>query len=317
MLPTVLIADAICKDHDPGWNHPESPARYDAALKGLQDTGLLDQVERRPGRPATEAETAMCHDPAYIAGTKHEIQQGITQLSTGDTAVSYRSFEVALHAAGSVLCGVDAVCSESVRNAFCVVRPPGHHATSNRGMGFCVFNNIAIAARYAQRVMGYERILIVDWDVHHGNGTQDIFYEDGSVFYFSTHQAPLYPFTGWETETGLGAGTGSTKNIALPPGSHGEAAIQAFRQHLIPTMATFRPELILISAGFDALSNDPVSHQEWQPDDFRILTELLMDLAAEHAHQRIVSVLEGGYNLHNLATAVATHVQTLVHYNPI
>ncbi len=316
MLPTILIADPICKHHDPGWNHPESPARFDVILKGLQDTGLLDRLERRPGRMASEADISLCHDPAYIAGAKQEIQQGVTQLSTGDTAVSYRSFEVALHAAGSALCGVDAVCSDSARNAFCVVRPPGHHATRDRGMGFCVFNNVAVAARYAQRTHGFQRILIVDWDVHHGNGTQDIFYEDASVFYFSTHQAPLYPFTGWETETGLGAGEGMTRNIALPPHSRGEVAIQALREHLVPAMQTFRPELILISAGFDAHSDDPVSHLEWQTEDFHILTQLLMDLAAEYADQRIVSILEGGYNLHNLAAAAAIHVNTLLSYTP-
>lgn len=316
MQPSAFIADAMCKHHDPGWNHPESPARFDAIVRELQNSGLWNELDHLSARAATKDEVALCHDPAYIELTKREIQQGMTQLSTGDTAVSYRSFEVALHAVGSALAAVDAVCSGSARNAFCVVRPPGHHATRDRGMGFCIFNNIAVAARYAQKTSGFQRILIVDWDVHHGNGTQDIFYDDPSVFYFSTHQAPLYPFTGWETETGIGAGSGSTLNIALPPGSQGDEAIQAFRDTLLPAMDTFRPELILISAGFDAHANDPVSHLEWQTDDFCTLTTILMQVAADHADQRIVSVLEGGYNLHNLAASVSVHLSTLLNYNP-
>ena len=206
---------------------------------------------------------------------------------------------------------VDGVIAGTWRNAFCAVRPPGHHATPDRGMGFCLFNNVAIAARYAQDRHGLERIAIVDWDVHHGNGTQDIFYENGSVFFFSTHQSPWYPGTGAKDETGAGAGRGSTLNVPLPAGSGIREIGAAFRGPFMEKMRDFKPDLILVSAGFDSRLGDPLGHFTLSDEDFATLTALLLELADTHAGGRLVSVLEGGYNQNGLAKAVESHVRAL------
>ncbi len=314
-MPTALIVDPISKHHDPGWNHPESPERFDAVFRALQNEGLLDMALPLSPRKATEEELAWCHDPDYIAQVRHEIQSGMTQVSTGDTAISFRSYEVAQYAVGAVFRAVDAVLGGEARNAFCAVRPPGHHATSHRSMGFCIFNNVALGARYAQQRHGVKRVLIVDWDVHHGNGTQDIFYEDPSVFYFSTHQAPLYPFTGWAEETGKGAGKGSTMNVCFPAGAGRAEIMGAFKNSLAPAMESFRPELVLVSSGFDSRVDDPLGHFELTDRDYRDLTAFMMKLAADHAGNRLISVLEGGYNLHGLAAAVTAHVRELIFGN--
>jgi len=197
------------------------------------------------------------------------------------------------------------------RNAFCIVRPPGHHATPNRGMGFCLFNNIAIAARYAQRKYGVERVLIADWDVHHGNGTQDIFYEDGSVFFFSTHQSPWYPGTGDPDERGAGAGAGATLNCPFAAGAGREEIVGAFGDALRPSMDEFQPDLVLISAGFDSRLGDPLGHFRLVDADFRELTHLVMEIADKYAGGRVVSVLEGGYDLRGLTHAVGAHTHGL------
>ena len=193
---SALLLDPVYRQHDPGAGHPERPERYDAVTQALNEAGLTKSMGRIDTRPATEDEIAACHSRAYIQTVKREIAAGAHELSTGDTSVGPRTWDVALKAVGGVLNAVDAVVSRKAVNAFCAVRPPGHHARPEQGMGFCVFNNIALAARYAQRKHGIERVLIADWDVHHGNGTQDIFYEDGSVFFFSIHQSPWYPGTG-------------------------------------------------------------------------------------------------------------------------
>jgi acetoin utilization deacetylase AcuC-like enzyme len=198
-----------------------------------------------------------------------------------------------------------------VRNAFAAVRPPGHHATADAGMGFCVFNNVAIGARYAQRRHGLARVLIVDWDVHHGNGTQAIFYDDPSVFYFSIHQRPHYPGTGRANQTGTGAGQGFTLNCPLAAGSGGREARAAFLDRLVPAMRDFRPELVLVSAGFDARVGDPLGGLVLTDDDFADLTGIAMDIAAEYAGGRLVAALEGGYNLPGLAAAAGAHVRRL------
>jgi acetoin utilization deacetylase AcuC-like enzyme len=221
--------------------------------------------------------------------------------------------DIALEAAGGVMNAVDAVLERRAKNAFCAVRPPGHHASAVRGMGFCVFNNIAVAARYAQRKHGIGNILIADWDVHHGNGTQDIFYNDGSVFFFSTHQSPWYPGTGARDETGEGPGRGTTLNCPLPAGSGRTDIVGAFREPLVRAMDDFKPELVLISAGFDSRLGDPLGQFRLTDEDFADLTRMLMDIADEHADGRMVSVLEGGYSLDGLAAGVSAHVTTLTH----
>jgi len=229
-------------------------------------------------------------------------------LSTGDTEIGPRSLEVARRAAGGVLNAIDAVAAGALKNAFCVVRPPGHHATPGRGMGFCIFNNIAVAARYAQNKHGIKRVLIADWDVHHGNGTQDCFYTDGSVFFFSTHQAPWYPGTGAAQETGEGAGKGTTLNCPFPAGSGAEKILGAFRTRLVPAMKEFKPELVLLSAGFDSRAGDPLGRFQLSDDDFTALTDTMLEIAGHSAGGRLVSVLEGGYSLTGLAAAASAHV---------
>jgi acetoin utilization deacetylase AcuC-like enzyme len=212
---------------------------------------------------------------------------------------------------GASLKAVDAVVSGTVANAFCALRPPGHHATADRGMGFCIFNNAALAARYAQRVHGLERVVIIDWDVHHGNGTQDIFYEDPGVFYFSTHQHPWYPGSGLSHETGRGPGEGYTLNVPLPSGAGMEEIGGAFTKLFRKKMNLFRPDLVIISAGFDSREGDPLGQFTLSDADFAELTRILLDLAHETAGGRLVSLLEGGYNLTGLASAVTSHVKAL------
>jgi acetoin utilization deacetylase AcuC-like enzyme len=306
-MATAILADSISKEHQPGEGHPERPERFDAVVRAVASSDML----RLPGRAATEDELALCHTRPYIDLVRREILGGMRDLSTGDTAVSARSLEAALRATGGVLNAVDAVFSGKARNAFCCVRPPGHHATPNRGMGFCIFNSVAAAARYAQRKHGVERVLIADWDVHHGNGTQDTFYSDGSVFFFSTHQSPWYPGTGDSDETGEGAGKGATLNCPFPAGSGAKEIIGAFRERLLPAAQKHRPDLVLISAGFDSRAGDPLGRFTLSDADFAELTRMMMDIADRHAGGRVVSVLEGGYNLAGLASAAAAHVSEL------
>ena len=312
-MATALLLDSIYKQHLTGPGHPERPERYDAITAGLEQAGIVKQATRIAPRRASEDEIAMCHSRDYIATVKRDIARGAHDLSTGDTAVSPRSLDVALEATGGVLGVVDAVLNGRAKNAFCAVRPPGHHATAIRGMGFCIFNNVAVAARYAQRKHGLSRVAIVDWDVHHGNGTQDIFYDDGSVFFFSTHQSPWYPGTGARDETGEGAGKGATMNCPFPAGSGRTQILGAFREQLLPAMQKFKPELVIVSAGFDSRVGDPLGGFLLTDEDFADLTRLLMDMAEEHAGGRLLSVLEGGYSLSGLSAAVKSHVTTLTH----
>ncbi len=309
--PTALVAAPQCKSHDTGPDHPERPERFDATLLGLEEAGLMPGLLLIEPRIASRADLELVHTPRYLDLAEAEIRAGANQLSTGDTAVSARSWDAALHAAGSVLSAVDAVMRGEAANAFCVVRPPGHHASPDRGMGFCIVNNAAIAARHLQRRHGIERVLIVDWDVHHGNGTQDAFYSDGSVFFFSTHQAPWYPGTGNASETGEGAGRGATLNCPLPAMSGREEIVGAFESRLLPAMEKFRPQFILVSAGFDSRIGDPLGQFRLTDEDFAELTRIVLNLARSHAGGRIVSMLEGGYDLTGLARASSAHVAEL------
>jgi acetoin utilization deacetylase AcuC-like enzyme len=309
-LHTGLVADPICKIHDAGWGHPETPSRYDAVFRALCHSGLIEHLQKIPCRSAVESELLRAHTRDYLALARREIEGGACTLSTGDADVCLQSWQAACYAVGGTLNAVEAVLDGRVKNAFCLVRPPGHHATADRGMGFCIFNNAALAARYAQ-TRGVGRVLIVDWDVHHGNGTQDIFYDDRSVFYFSTHQWPLYPGTGASTETGRGPGLGATLNCPFPAGAGRQEILGAFEQQLVPAMAAFRPELILISAGFDSRIDDPLGGFTLSDDDFADMTHLLLRLARDYAGGRVVSVLEGGYNPAGLGSAANAHVQAL------
>ncbi len=309
---TALLADPIYREHLAGRNHPERPERFDAVVEGLVRAGLLDQSMRVDRRAATEEELLLCHTPEYLRTARQDVESGRPYLSTGDTDITPNSWNVAAQAVGGVLNAVDAVVSGKAQNAFCVVRPPGHHANASRGMGFCLLNNVAIAARYAQHRHNLERVMIVDWDVHHGNGTQDIFYADSSVFFFSTHQWPLYPGTGRADETGVGAGVGSTMNFPFPAGSGRKEILGAVETALVPAAERFRPDLLLISAGFDSRIGDLLGQFTLTDRDFADLTRAVMGIADRHAGGRVVSMLEGGYSLDGLASAAVAHVQALL-----
>jgi acetoin utilization deacetylase AcuC-like enzyme len=309
---TALLADSIYREHLVGRDHPERPERFDAVFQALQKSGILKHVERVEPRSATQEEMLLCHTRDYLRIAQHDVEAGYTSLSTGDTDVTPNSWGIARKAAGGVMNALDAVLAGKARNAFCAVRPPGHHATPNRGMGFCLLNNIAIGARYAQRKHGIERVMIVDWDVHHGNGTQDIFYSDPTVFFFSTHQWPLYPGTGRADETGAGPAVGTKMNFPFPAGSGRQEILGAVEHSLVPAADKFRPNLIMISAGFDSRIGDLLGGFTLTDHDFTDLTRVVMDMAARHAQGRIVSVLEGGYTLNGLASAAVAHVEALM-----
>jgi acetoin utilization deacetylase AcuC-like enzyme len=304
---TGLAADPYCKEHLTGPQHPEQPARFDAAVGALRDLKLVPI----PPRLADEDEIALCHSRSYIDLAKREIFCGERELSTGDTIVSPDSLEAALRSSGGALNAVDAIVQKRVSNAISIGRPPGHHANAVRGMGFCIFNTVAVAARYAQKKHGIGRVLIADWDVHHGNGTQDIFYSDGTVFFFSTHQSPWYPGTGPRSEHGEGAGEGMILNCPFPAGSGRKEILGAFQEQLLAAAEEVKPELVLISAGFDSRAGDPLGQFVLTDADFADLTRVMREIADKHAGGRLLSVLEGGYSLTGLASGIRAHVEAL------
>src|ERR1700722_11554771 len=304
---TGLAADPVCKEHVTGPQHPEQPARFDAAVGALRGLELVPI----PPRLANHDELALCHQPQYIQLAEREILAGLHELSTGDTVISPKSYDAALRSTGGALNAVDAIVEKRVSNAISIGRPPGHHANSVRGMGFCVFNTVAIAARYAQKKHGVGRVLIADWDVHHGNGAQDIFYTDGTVFFFSTHQSPWYPGTGASIEHGAGAGDGMTLNCPFPAGSGRKEILGAFQEQLIAAADEIKPELVLISAGFDSRAGDPLGQFLLADNDFTDLTRVMREIADKHAGGRLLSVLEGGYSLTGLASGIQAHVEAL------
>lgn len=311
---TLLISHEVYQRHITGKFHSEHPDRLHAIREGLAKNGLLPSLERIEPRAAALEWIREVHRPDYIEIVRHDSESGEPFLSTksGNTALCTDSYEVALWAVGGLLSACDAVIEGRAENAFCAIRPPGHHASVSRGMGYCLFNNVAIAARYLQKKHKLGKILIIDWDVHHGNGTQDVFYEDGSVFFFSTHQWPWYPWTGSAEEIGMGQGRDATLNVPLPAGSGDEELISAFEEKLYPAAEAFKPEAVLISAGFDSRTGDPLGRFRVSDKGFRKLTQILLAIAKEHADGRVISALEGGYSLPGLTAAVPAHVETLL-----
>ena len=308
-----MYSDVYLRHLSGNTGHPERPERLRVIRSILEREGLLRTLVSIDARRATDDELQLVHTPSYVALVRRELSnvQGLTELSTGDTLASPGTLQAAEFAAGGVLNAMDAVMEGRVSNAFVAARPPGHHATPDRGMGFCVFNSVAIAARYLQKVHGVQRVLIVDWDYHHGNGTQDTFYDDDSVFYFSTHHYGAYPGTGSPQETGSGRGVGTNLNVPLPVGASDAQILEAFETQLVPAARAFRPDFILISAGFDAMRNDLLGRFDVTPEGFAAITRVTMQLADEFAQGRVVSVLEGGYRLDGLAESVLAHIKAL------
>ncbi len=308
---TQVFYDPATRRHEPSGDHPENPKRLDAVMESVRTLERQGRVGVTTPRPASEDEILRVHSLEYLKLVRGEIAAGRRALSTGDTEISPGSLDAALAAAGTVVSAVDAVMGGRARNAFCALRPPGHHASQARGMGFCVFNNIEIGARHAARRHGVGRILIADWDVHHGNGTQAVFWNDGSVLFFDTHQHPWYPGTGSPDETGEGKGRGLIVNQPFPAGSGRNEILGAFRTALVPAAERFKPELVMISAGFDSRSGDPLGQFTLTDADFADLTTLVLEIARQHARGRVVSVLEGGYARDGLARAVSAHLDRL------
>ncbi|MBI3011880.1 MAG: histone deacetylase [Candidatus Omnitrophica bacterium] len=311
MGPVGFFYHPVFLQHDTGAGHPERPQRLEAILTHLAATTLWSRLQVRVPTPVDPAFVELVHPRTYVSLIERACREGPTALDP-DTIASPGSWEAALRAVGAVTTAIDQLLDGSLNAAFCAVRPPGHHALADRAMGFCLFNNVAIGARYAQRRHHLARILIVDWDVHHGNGTQAIFYDDPSVFYFSTHQFPFYPGTGARQEIGRGAAVGWTLNVPLPQGSGDAELIRAFQEELVPKALTFAPELVLISAGFDAHRDDPLAGLAATEAGYAELTRIVRGIADRSCRGRIVSVLEGGYDLHALGASVEAHLRVLL-----
>ena len=307
-----IVTHPAYLEHDMGRSHPESPERLRAIVARLESTGTMSKLTRIAPRNAEKEWITRVHDPAYVQRLEDRAPStGYASLDL-DTSLSPGSLPAAHLAAGGALAAVDAVMAGHVDQVFCAVRPPGHHAEANRAMGFCLYNNVAVAARYIQECHGLARVLIVDWDVHHGNGTQHAFEDDPSVLFFSTHQYPHYPGTGAETERGRGRGEGATINVPLYGGQGTDEYRDIFHQVLVPAAAAFKPEFVLISAGFDAHRDDPLASMGISDEGYGELTRIVGSIARTHCHGRIVACLEGGYDLRALAASVEHHILALM-----
>ena len=306
-MPTFAYTHPSCFEHDPGRGHPESPARLHAVVGALK-TAEFVALEWREAPRATDAQLELVHDRTYIAQLLHAVPQvGVVDL-TFDTAISPASGEAALRAAGAACAAVDAVMRGEAGNAFCAVRPPGHHARRDRPMGFCLFNNVAIGAFHAREAHELKRVAVVDFDVHHGNGTQEAFVDDADLFYASTHEYPTYPGTGAADETGVG----NIVNVPLRPMSGSAEFRAAWTRIILPALDAFGPELILVSAGFDGHAGDPLASLRLQDEDFKWVTRRILGVADARCRGRLVSTLEGGYDLVDLARSAAEHVRALM-----
>jgi acetoin utilization deacetylase AcuC-like enzyme len=312
-MKTGFVFDPIYLEHRlDGNHHPECPERLQAIIDAVDTSPLKRELILLKAFAAEERWIEAVHPGSHIKSIRKASERAPVFIDA-DTYVHRNSFEAARTACGGVMAGVDAAISGMCDNAFCAVRPPGHHAESHRAMGFCLFNNIAVGARYAQRKYGLQKIFIIDWDVHHGNGTQEIFLNDPSVFYFSIHQFPLYPGTGRHDEIGVGEGRGFTYNAPLSAGCGDPEYQKVFDNDLQTLVDQFKPELIMISAGFDAHAGDPLAGMNVTTGGFAELTRSVKRFAKSYCKNRIVSVLEGGYDLRALAESVFAHLQVLMH----
>jgi acetoin utilization deacetylase AcuC-like enzyme/formylglycine-generating enzyme required for sulfatase activity len=309
---TGLVYDEIYLKHKTSPGHPERPERLAAIVARLKERKLFDQLTLISPPPAPIEWITATHSPEYVKHVRETCAAGSGLLDSGDTPVSADSYEAALRAAGGVMAAVDAVVAGKVRNAFCAVRPPGHHALKNRAMGFCLFNNVAIATRYAQKKHNLAKVLIVDWDVHHGNGTMDAFYDDGSILQCDIHRSPFYPGSGTAEETGRGKGLGMKINVPVPAGSGDDVYRKAFEEKLRPAAMAFRPDFVFISAGFDAGVGDPLGGMKVTPEGYAALTRVVRGIADACCRGRLVAVLEGGYDLEGLANSVEAHLRVLM-----
>lgn len=314
--PLTLLYHEQLLTHDAGPDHPENAERLRRIVQHLQRDPALSQRLRWPMfGAAQQSDLLRVHTLDYLQKLETEhaglLPGQYLTLSTGDTVISQGSLAVAKLATGAALAGVDALMQQQSKVAFALVRPPGHHATANRGMGFCIYNHVAVAARYAQQQYGVSHVLIVDIDVHHGNGTQEIFYADNSVFYFSAHQHPLYPGTGSAQEQGSGAGIGTTLNVQVPPRADAALLLKSLQQQLMPAMQQFKPDLVIVSAGLDAHTGDTLGGLAYSDADYAAIAKQLQLLSHRYAQGRMLWVLEGGYVAENNASAVEAILHVL------
>lgn len=311
-MTTAIIHHPIFREHDTGPGHPETPSRYSVVMEALRgDEKLWSSLREVQATEAARGDIQAAHSPQLYKQIERVVSEGSGYLDA-DTVVSMRSLDAAKHAAGAPCQAIDLIMNGEVKNAFVPVRPPGHHATGERAMGFCLFNNVAVAARYAQRNYSeIEKVAIVDWDVHHGNGTQGIFYDDPTVYFFSSHQYPWYPGTGTRGEKGTGRGQGYTLNLPLRAGTPAMEQKRSFEAALEDMSTSFVPDLIIISAGFDSHLHDPLGQLLLQDDDFVEMTKAVKQWAESACQGRLVSCLEGGYNLKTLGGTVLAHVREL------
>ncbi|QQE11018.1 histone deacetylase [Planctomycetota bacterium] len=313
-MRTGFVYDDRFLEHDTGPGHPERPDRLRAIIEKLQQNHLIDQLIRIEPEKISLDRVLRLHDREYIERLQQSCMDGKRFIDSDDSAICEQSFDIALLAAGSILAAVDAIMNDTIDQAFCAVRPPGHHAEHDQSLGFCLLNNIALAADYLTDRYKLKRVAIIDYDVHHGNGTQHLFEKRDDILVINIHQHPstLFPGTGFVYEEGEEQGKGYTMNLPLQPNSDFSDYRQIFIHKILPKLNEFKPEFVLLSSGFDASQDDPLSNMNLSPINFAWITNMLKQVAAKYAHHRLISVLEGGYDLRSLAECTASHVQALL-----